>query len=408
MSEMTAEAFLEYVKEARSKNTHKSYKYGIEKFVEYFGKTANEVLEFRKQDWVSGDLHQKKRFTREIEKYHSWLLKPIHTIQGKPNKAYTINSARNMCLGILQLFRFYEMPVTIPSGSDVSKTVPSTKDFVPTAEQYRAMFKVASDLRAKLIVSMGKELGWRIGDFVKIRKDMIPDLEQEAPLPFELVTQKEDIVAKSFLSTETIELLKQYLPTLPRHNDFLFPSTNGKYIDTDTINRILRDLAEKASIKISKNKRLRFHCFRKRFLTTCADLGIDVNIAKLLCGKDVELSMLTYLGEVQHREAFLRVYNVLKLTDMPTRKTTKATSELEKEVEDLKRLVHGIVAIVGKDTVERARELAQIETMPYHAKEIEREDLIKVVGTKQLEGKQKLSREQLKEYRRIIEENNNH
>ena len=73
----------------------------------------------------------------------------------------------------------------------------------------------------------------------------------------------------------------------------------------------------------------------------------------------------------------------------------------------MKRLVHGIIAIVGKDTVERARELAQIETMPYHAEEIEREDLIKVIGTKRLEGQKKLSKEQLKEYRRIIEENNN-
>ena len=175
MTEMTVEAFLEYVKEARSKNTHKSYKYGIEKFVEYFGKPANEILELRKQDWVSGDLHQKKRFTREIEKYHSWLLKPIHTIHGKPNRAYTINSARNMCGGILQLFRFYEMPVTIPSGSDVSKTVVSTKDYVPTAQQYREMFKVAGDLRAKLVVSMGLNLGWRIGDLVKIQKEQIPE-----------------------------------------------------------------------------------------------------------------------------------------------------------------------------------------------------------------------------------------
>ena len=292
-------------------------------------------------------------------------------------------------------------------GSDVSKTVVSTKDYVPTAQQYREMFKVAGDLRAKLIVSMGLNLGWRIGDLVKIQREQIPELGLEAPIAFDLITQKEDVIAKSFLSAETVELLKQYLPSLPQDNPYLFPSTNGKQIDTDTINRILRSLAEKAKVKITKNKRLRFHCFRKRFLTTCADLGIDLNIAKLLCGKDVELSMLTYLSEVQHREAFIRIYRVLKLTEMPTRKTTKAQSELEREVEDLKRLVHGVIAIVGKDTVERARELAQIETMPYHSEEIEREDLIKVIGTKRLEGQKKLSKEQLKEYRRIIEENNN-
>jgi len=256
-------------------------------------------------------------------------------------------------------------------------------------------------------VSMGLNLGWRIGDFVKTLKEQIPELELEAPIAFDLITQKEDVIAKSFLSAETVELLKQYLPSLPKENPYLFPSTNGKQIDTDTINRILRSLAEKAKVKIPKNKRLRFHCFRKRFLTTCADLGIDVNIAKLLCGKDVELSMLTYLSEVQHREAFIRIYRVLKLTEMPTRKTTKATSELEKEVEDLKRLVHGIIAIAGKDTVNRARELAQITTMPYSSTQLEQEDLIRKVGMKRLNKKQKLSDEDLKEYAKIIEENNN-
>jgi len=299
------------------------------------------------------------------------------------------------------------MPVTIPSGSDVSKTVVSTKDYVPTAQQYREMFKVAGDLRAKLIVSMGLNLGWRIGDLVKIQKEQIPELELEAPIAFDLITEKEDVIAKSFLSAETVELLGQYLPSLPQDNPYLFPSTNGKQIDTDTINRILRSLAEKAKVKIPKNKRLRFHCFRKRFLTTCADLGIDVNIAKLLCGKDVELSMLTYLSEVQHREAFIRIYRVLKLTETPTRKTTKATSELEREIEDLKRLVHGVIAIVGKDTVDRARELAQITTMPYSSTQLEQEDLIRKVGMKRLEKKQKLSDEDLKEYAKIIEENNN-
>ena len=397
MSEMTVEAFLRYIKEARSKSTHKSYKYGIDKFVEYFGKTGNEILELRKQDWVSGDLHKKKRFTREIEKFHAWLLK----------KGYTINSARNMCLGILQLFRFYEMPVTIPSGSDVSKTVPSTKDFVPSAEQYRAMFTVADKLRAKLIISMGKELGWRIGDFVKIRKEQLPDLDQDVPISFELITEKEDVIAKSFLSQETVELLKQYLPTLPKENPYLFPSKNGKQIDTDTVNRILRDLAEKVKIKIPKNKRLRFHCFRKRFLTTCADLSIDVNIAKMLCGKDVELSMLTYLSEVQHRKAFSKVYEVLKLTEKPLTKRSKTSSELEKRVEDLERLVHGVIALGGRDMVDKARELAHIETIPYQAEEIEEEDLIKEIGLKRLETQKKLSEEDLKEYRRIIEENNN-
>ena len=401
---MTVEDFLSYIKETKSKSTFKEYKYGINKFAEWFKKTPNEILEMRKQDWISGDLHRKKRFMREIEKFHKSLIK----------QGYSINSARTLCLGLMQLFRFYEMPVTVPSGSDVSKTVVSTKDFVPNAHQYRSMFNAAGDLRSKLIISLGKDLGWRIGDFVQIRKEQLPDLEQDAPISFELITEKEDVIAKSFLSAETCGLLKEYLLTTPKENPYLFPSNTEKYIDPDTINRTLRRLAKKSNVKIPRNKRLRFHAFRKRFLSTCANLSIDVNIAKILIGKDVETSMLTYLSEVKHKEAFLKVQSVLRLTEtsmrrkrIPTTELEKRLEELEKKLEDQGRLIHGIIALGGKSMVDKARELAKIEVMPYSTEQLEKEELFRTVGQRQLETREKLSKEQLEEYKRIIENNNN-
>jgi integrase len=397
---MKVEDFLDYLKESKSKATYKEYKHGINKFAEWFQKTPNEILELRTQDWASIDLHQKKRFVREIEKFHNSLIQ----------QGFSINSARTLCLGIMQLFRFYEMPVTIPSGSDVSKTVVSTKDFVPTPEQNREMFKVASDLRSKLIISLGKDLGWRIGDFVKIKKEQLPNLEEEAPLLFELITEKEDVIAKSFISAETVEMLKEYLLTLPKENPYLFPSNKEHFIDPDTINRTLNGLAEKSSVHIPKGKRLRFHSFRKRFLSTCANLSVDVNIAKILVGKDVESSMLAYLSEIEHRVAFIKVYDVLKLTEIPMRKTRESATDLEKRVDRLERLLYGVIATGGGEYVEKARTMLKLEpvgTQPFETRELEREEILEEVGRRKLEAKQKLSKEQLEEYRRIIAENGN-
>ena len=379
---MKVEDFLNYVKETKSKNTWKEYKHGIEKFAEWFGKSPNEIMELRTQDWASTDLHQKKRFVREIEKFHKSLIE----------KEYTINSARTMCLGVMQLFRFYEMPVTIQTGSDVSKTVVSTKDYVPTPEQNREMFKMADDLRSKIIISLGKDLGWRIGDFVKIKKEQLPNLEQEAPVLFELITEKEDVIAKSFISAESVELLKQYLPTLPKENPYLFPSNSEKFIDSDTINRSLKQLAEKANIKIPQNKRLRFHAFRKRFLSTCANLSIDVNIAKILVGKDVESSMLAYLSEVEHRIAFLKVHEVLRLTEMPMRKTRESATELEERLDVVENILRIMIALGGKELFEKAKQTLKAED-------------VKMIHD--YSEKKPLSKEQLEEYKRIIAENNN-
>jgi hypothetical protein len=74
------------------------------------------------------------------------------------------------------------------------------------------------DLRARVWVSLSLDLAERIGDVLSIKKAEIPDLNQETPILFERVTQKEKVIAKTFLSSETVELLKVYLPTLKTEN----------------------------------------------------------------------------------------------------------------------------------------------------------------------------------------------
>lgn len=395
--EMKAADFIKYLEETKSKNTLKIYKLGLALFSKYYGKSLDQILEERKNDLASGNAIRRKRFLREIEKFHSWLMKE----KNKP-----LNSATTYTHGILQLFRYFEMGVTIPSGSIVGKRKLSTKDFVPTVEQYRAMFRIADSLRDKVIISLGKDLALRIGDFVRIRKDMIPSLDRDAPIPFDLMTEKEDVLAKGFISEETVELLKQYLPSLSEHNPYLFPSANGSksHLGEEAINRALRKLAKKANVVIPTRKRLRFHAFRKRFLSTCADLSIDVNTAKILVGKNVEASMLAYLSEVRHREAFIKVYEKLRLTEKPKLEPARRNAmQLEKELEDLKRLVHGIIALGGRDMVEKAKKTAEIKNIMLKTKTV-REDNLEEMLSEIGEARRKKQQE---EYEKLIEENNN-
>jgi len=393
---MNVQDFLNYVKESKSKNTFKEYKRGIDKFCEWYGKTANEVLEERRKDWVSDDLFLKKRFSREIEKFHKHLIE---------KEGYAINSARTYTLGILQLFRFFEMTVTISVGSDVSKTVISTKDFVPNPNQLRKMYSVASDLRSKLIISLGLNLGWRIGDFLSVTRDMLPDLEQDAPIAFDLITEKEDVLAKSFISYEAVELLKEYLVTIEHNpNPYLFPSNDKNPLSKDTVNRTLRELAKKAKVTVPKNKRLRFHCFRKRFLSECANLSVDVNIAKILVGKTVEKSMLTYLSEIEHRKAFLLVHEKLRLTEKRTRTTKASASELENLVEKYRRLFN-IMAGLNPMMVERAKGVLKTtfknqEGFDVWCKDKNFSDMLERIDAHEQMKKKR-------EYKKLIEENNN-
>jgi len=94
---MKEEAFLQSL----GKSTRKSYKAGLRKFEQYFGKSVDEILKLREQDLNSKNTHQKRRFEREIEKFRQSLL----------DKGYSINNAQKTILGIIQMFRFYGMPI---------------------------------------------------------------------------------------------------------------------------------------------------------------------------------------------------------------------------------------------------------------------------------------------------------
>jgi hypothetical protein len=275
------------------------------------------------------------------------------------------------------------------------------------------MFNVA-DLRARVILSMGLDLGWRIGDFVKIKKAMLPDLNQPTPIPFELITEKEQVISKSFLSAETVELLKTYMPTLPKENPYLFPSNHSKFLDPETVNDILKGLVKKVGLKIPEGKRLRFHSFRKRFLSTCADLKVDVNTAKILVGKDVESSMLAYLSEVNHKQAFLEVKEVLNLSNGRIKQTVEAKdveiAKLRKELEEMKLVLKGFTEMFGEDiarkTIEKLKQEGKLTTLPIKTQQELEYGKIADAYELLLALAKAREQEQQAEYQKLVESNN--
>ena len=298
--ELSVQEFLDSI---TNPSTKKGYKSGLKKFVEWYKKSAEEILKIRQDDLtqkVGENIIEYKnraaRFQKEIEKFHSHLIK----------KNYSINSARNMTLGIRQLFRYYQMPVTMRSGSKVSQTVQTTKNFPLTIEHVRKMFEVAN-LKERTVLSLAVDTGLRISDFLAIKKTDLPPLDTKPPIAFTLLTQKEKITANCFLSQESTNLLKTYLPTLQKKNNVYLFSSNGKsHLSDEAISKMLNRLAKKAQINLN-GKSLSFHCFRKMFLSTSIDSGIGLTAGKKLCGKAIPKSDDTYLTTVKLKEKIIQL-----------------------------------------------------------------------------------------------------
>jgi integrase len=328
---MSVQEFLNSISNPR---TRKGYRFGLKKFVEWLGKPAEEILKMRQEDLTQkpGEnlveyRNRAARFEKEIEKFHSYLLE----------KGYSINSARNMTLGVRQLFRYYQMPVTMRSGSKVSQTVKTTKNFPLVIEHVRKMFQVAN-LKERMVLSLAVDTGLRISDFLAIKKTDLPPLDAEPPIAFTLLTQKEKIPAHCFLSKETVDLLKTYLPTLKKKtNEYLFASNGKSHISDEAISKMLNRLAEKAQIDLN-GKRLTFHCFRKMFLSASIDSGIGLTAGKKLCGKAIARSDDTYLTTVKLREKFVQLKKFLAIKQSPViegQQIEKLSTLVSKLVEEL-------------------------------------------------------------------------
>lgn len=324
--------------------TRDMYRRGITLFVQFYGKDVNTILKERKDDLTPRKdenlidaKNRASRYENLLEQYHAWLLKPLHTINKKPNQAYKLNSARTFCLGLLQLFRYYNMTVTLRSGSPINQTVVATTSFKLMPEHCRKMFHIAKDIRSKLLISLGKDLGWGISDVLSIKRSELPNLEEKAPIEWVRIRKKTNKVAKTCLSAETVALLKEYLFSFPTENPYLFNSDGVGAIDAETVNRRLRDLAEDADIQVG-NLKLSWHCFRKMIISIAKNMSIDGDIIKLMVGKSVKKDMLTYMISVDVKTAFEKLQTVLGI-DIVGAEPSEGEQALKSKIEQLEATI---------------------------------------------------------------------
>ncbi len=286
-------------------------------------------------------------------------------------KGLSTNSARNLTIGIRQLFRYYQMPVQIRAGSRVTKTVKTSKSFPLRIEHIRKMFAIA-DIRERVILSMATDLGLRIGDFISIKKEDIPQLDQETPIPFDMMTGKEEVVAYGFLSQETVDLLKVYLPTLTKKgNPYLFPSNGKSHISEEWLSKLLKRLAQKAKIPMN-NKSLTFHCFRKMLLSASIDSGIGLTAGKKLVGKTIPKSDDTYLTTINLRKKFIQLKNFQTIKQQP-KVEVETIESLKKAVIKLQEDLRTQTTITNTISEENQKMKQEIKERDKELKEFEEE-----------------------------------
>ena len=272
---------------SQNKTTLKTYKYAWKLFLEFTKKNGSELLELRKKS-TNGEIK------KLILDFRNWLIN---------EKGKSENSAKTCVMAVLGFFSFYELPVgfTKEESDRIKRVRRKTQDYWFTIEDLRKMYSVGN-LKEKYVVTVGKSLGLRASDFIKLTYGDFRklDLNQEAPIFLgEIATTKEGISAFPFLDSDACEVVKLMLEAnknKPNNERVL-------KIRKKELSVILRRLAKKAGIQ-SGNAKIRFHCLRK-FLINQLSRYMSESRWKQIVGKKIEES--AYVSPNTLREDFKRV-----------------------------------------------------------------------------------------------------
>jgi chromosome segregation ATPase len=146
--------------------------------------------------------------------------------------------------------------------------------------------------------------------------------------------QKSGVSPVSFLTPEAIESVDAYLQLLKNKHGklpkFIWCSSKlTKHISNEGLNKKLRRLVTKTNIKTGK-KNVHFHCIRKFTLSRLR--RIDKDMAKIICGKSVSVSDMTYEEiEDQAEKVFRLAYKNLALNgDLTGKNKQKQQEQIDK------------------------------------------------------------------------------
>src|SRR3989442_671007 len=150
----------------------------------------------------------------------------------------------------------------------------------------RRLLAVASNLKVRMLLSLGYGCGLRAGEVVRLKVKHIDSAQKIIRVEQSKGRKDRNVM----LSAETLDLLRQWWKVRPSRYDGetplqergLFPGSKGrragKPITTRHLNRLFHEAAEAAGIK----KSVTLHALRHSFATHLLERGTDIRIIQAL------------------------------------------------------------------------------------------------------------------------------
>jgi len=424
MNDDNSKATLDWLDSCKSNKTKRDYRKFWRVWIRYSSEkdlpnSGTAQLEDMKQRRLSTDNTIKYFYDNEAVKYFKWLTTEYKS--EKTQKPMGESSALSYTTAVRSFFKYHRYSLEIQKDKlpTTEKIRQQIEDHAFDIYQLRQLF-AQGDLKERTILSCGKDLWLRAGDFLKLPREKIElaikredetsvaEKRETDIVEFELITAKEGEPASCHLSKETVELLREYLKTTPQ-NEFLFG------LGEDALNDVIKRLSEKA--KITVTGRIRFHCLRK-FGITLMHGKITEPVMKYMTGKHISKDLKTYIQA--NRETYKAFKMLEPLISLTKGNGNGASSNLAKQLDELKKETFKRILfqkllekVIPKETMAKALlELAKEYDIDVKKLDVEgkmlfvTEDITTPIDTNSLIDKLAEKIEQ-KELARILAENGN-
>ncbi len=276
-------------------------------------------------------------FEQKVVEFHRWL----DTLP----KKLSDNSKKTYVAAICSFFAFHRLDLKLTKSQTnflYKRARPVRKYYNFTLEDIRKMSEVANP-KERYVLLVGKSLGLRASDFIRLRQGtIIAHLDEKPPVSLgELYTKKEGVRASPFLDDDAVEASKIWLQVL-QSKDKRNPKAKMLDITEQELTLIVRKLARRGGVNTG-NESVRFHQLRV-FLVTRLSKVMETNRWKQIVGKQVP--------ESAYVKPFLLRDDYAKVTEFTTIREKVARIEVEELREEVKGL---------RKTLKRKEDLARSE-----------------------------------------------
>jgi hypothetical protein len=310
---------------AQKKGTKATYTAYLRRLREFTSESGSEILKNHKQ------------WEKRIFAFQNWLIE----------KGYSETYAQSATGCLRGFFSYYRKPLelTKTEREKLRKRNRSTEDYLFDKQDLEKL-SMCGNLKERYVLLVGKSLGLRAGDFVKLTYGKFKGLklDNEAPIFLgETATEKEGIKAYPFLDSDAIPIVKAILeanPNKPNEEPVLMTKSKKKHntyqrMRDEELSVILQSLARKANLEHG-SKRIRFHCLRKYLIDRLSEV-MSESKWKQIVGRKISES--AYVSPNSLREDYLRAMPSIATSDNSSGKIKKELSDTKQSVETLSQII---------------------------------------------------------------------